>query len=76
MIQVTIHKSDNKTASGICNGKPFAAFLESVPGALPGYGKWCVIDPDNFTFGERLIIAKAVRGSFKALGLELAHHLN
>jgi hypothetical protein len=50
--------------------------LESVPGALPGYGKWCVIDPDNFTFGERLIIAKAVRGSFKALGLELAHHLN
>jgi hypothetical protein len=36
-----------------------------------------VLDPHNdFTFGERVMIAKAVRGSFKALGLELAHHFN
>lgn len=73
MIAVTINRSDDKTAGGICNGKPFAAVLDT----WGPEGKWRVIDPHNdFTFGERLIIAKAVRGSAKVLGVELAHHAN
>lgn len=73
MIQVVIHKSDDKTAEGICNGKPFEAVLDT----WGPEGKWRVIDPHNdFTFGERLMIAKAVRASGKVLGVELAHHIN
>ena len=29
MIAVTINRSDDKTAGGICNGKPFAAVLDT-----------------------------------------------
>jgi hypothetical protein len=72
-IQVQIGKSDDKTAEGVCNGKPFLAVLD----AWGPEGKWRVIDPHNdFSFGERLIIAKAIRESVKLLGFELAHHAN
>lgn len=54
-IQVEVFTLEGTSAAGTCNGKQWTAEFED-------FGqKWHVMNVNDFSFGERIVIAKAIR---------------